>query len=312
MSSSNGSEALVFGTRAYAALQQAIAREAKLPLGEVERQQFPDGERYQRLLTPVGGRDAVVVGGTISDADTLELYDLACGLVQDGARSLTLVIPFFGYATMERSGKPGEVVTAKTRARLLSSVPVPGSGGRVLLLDLHSEGVPYYFEGALRPFHLRATPLVLAAAKRLAKDRPMVIACTDAGRAKWVEALANQLGVHASFVFKRRLSGQTTEVSGVSAQVQGAHVVIYDDMIRTGGSLLGAAHAYRAAGAAGISVITTHGLFCGDALDRLKQSGLFEAIVCTDSHPRARELSDDFLQVQSVAPLFAEHLRASR
>ena len=67
---------------------------------------------------------------------------------------------------------------------------------------------------------------------------------------------------------------------------------------------------HQAAGAAGISVITTHGLFCGDALTRLKSSGLFEAIVCTDSHPRARELADGFLQVESVASLFAEHIGA--
>ncbi|MGC4121593.1 MAG: ribose-phosphate diphosphokinase [Myxococcales bacterium] len=303
-------ETLVFGTRAYAPLQKAIAEAAKLPLGEIERKEFPDGERYHRIVSTVTEHDAVLVGGTITEVDTLELYDLACGLVQEGAHRLTLAIPFFGYQTMERMSKPGEVITAKTRARLLSSIPVPGSGSRVLLLDLHSDGVTYYFEGALQPFHLRATPIILAAARRLAGTRDMVIACTDAGRAKWVESLANMAGVRASFVYKRRTSGSTTEVTAVSAQVQGAHVVIYDDMIRTGGSLLGAAKAYQAAGAAGISVITTHGLFCGDALDRLEQSGLFEAILCTDSHPRARELAakSRFLQVESVAPLFAESI----
>ncbi len=304
-------DALVFGTRSYAYLQRAIAVAAGHGLGEVERTTFPDGELGLRIVTPVGGRNAVLVGGTASDSDTLELYDLACGLVQDGARSLVLAIPFFGYATMERMARPGEVVTAKTRARLLSSIPTPGSGSRVLLLDLHSDGVPYYFEGALRPFHLRATSIIMDTARRLAGSRPMVVACTDAGRAKWVETLANKLGVRASFVFKRRTDGATTEVTAVSAQVQGAHVVIYDDMIRTGGSLLGAARAYQAAGAAGISVITTHGLFVGDALARLRASGLFEAIVCTDSHPRALALADDFLQVASVAPIFVEHLRSS-
>lgn len=305
-------EAVVFGTRAYAPLQASIAKSLGTDAGEVERTEFPDGERYQRIVTPVGGRDTVLVGGTLSDADTLELYDLACGLVQEGARSLVLVIPYFGYATMERVSKRGEIVTAKTRARLLSSIPVPGSGVRVLLLDLHSEGVNYYFEGGVRSFHLRATSLIVGAARRLAGEGPLVMACTDAGRAKWVEALANQMGVHASFVFKRRLSGAATEVTGVSAQVQGAHVIIYDDMIRTGSSLLGAGRAYEAAGASRISVVTTHGLFCGDALARLRESGLFDAIVCTDSHPRARKLEDGFLRVESVAPLFAEHLKSGR
>ena len=87
---------------------------------------------------------------------------------------------------------PHEIVTAKTRARLLSSVPLPGSGSRVLLLDLHTEGIPFYFEGALRPVHLSARPVVLKALAALGVE---VVGCTDAGRAKWVERFANDLGV---------------------------------------------------------------------------------------------------------------------
>jgi ribose-phosphate pyrophosphokinase len=232
---------IIFSTQAYRYLGAEICGLTGFPPGEVERRQFPDGEHYQRICTAVEGRDAVLVGGTISEADTLELYDLACGLVQENARSLTLAIPFFAYATMERVARPGEVITAKTRARLFSSIPVPGSGIRVLLLDLHSEGVPFYFEGAIRPVHLRATPIIMNAARRLG-DSNFVLACTDAGRAKWVESLANRLGVSASFVFKRRLEEGNTEVTAVSANVRGAKVIIYDDMIRTGGSLLGGGH----------------------------------------------------------------------
>lgn len=297
---------LVFGTYAYQYLQQEICRLTQFEEGHIERAKFPDGEQYQRILSSVIGRDVVLVGGTISEADTLELYDLACGLVQEGIRSLDLVIPYFGYATMERVAKSGEIVTAKTRARLLSSIPVPGSGSRLLLLDLHSEGIPFYFEGALRPVHLRATPVISQAARKLAKNEDFVLACTDAGRAKWVETLANQFGVPASFVFKRRLGGATTEVTAVSAQVQGSQVIIYDDMIRTGSSLLSAAKAYRAAGAAHLSAITTHGLFVDSSLDRLHQSNLFDAIVCTNSHPRSHDLNHNFLQVESIAPIFAD------
>jgi ribose-phosphate pyrophosphokinase len=92
-------------------------------LGKVEVKDFPDGERYQRIVSDISDKDVILVAGTISDQDTLELYDLACALVKYGARSLDLVIPYFGYSTMERSVKRGEVVTAKTRARLLSSIP---------------------------------------------------------------------------------------------------------------------------------------------------------------------------------------------
>jgi ribose-phosphate pyrophosphokinase len=302
--------ALVFATRTYAEMAAEICWLMGAERGVVEQRDFPDGERWLRLVTTTAGRDVVLVGGTCSEADTLELYDLACGLVDKGARSLTLVIPWFGCATMERVTLRGEIVTAKTRARLFSSVPVPGSGSRVLLLDLHSDGIPYYFEGATRAFNLSARRLMVEAMRRFT-DGPFVLACTDAGRAKWVESLANELNVPAAFVFKRRLEGGKTQVTAVSAQVAGQHVVIYDDMIRTGGSLLNAALAYRDAGAARISAFATHGVLPGDALSRLAESKLFDRIVCTDSHPRALALRDDFLQVEPVASVFAEFLKAA-
>lgn len=117
------------------------------------------------------------------------------------------------------------------------------------------------------------------------------------------------MGADAAFVYKRRLSGRQTEVAGVSAHVRDKYVVFYDDMIRTGSSLLKAAAAYRASGARGISAITTHGLFPGNALAEMQTSGLLGQVVCTDSHPRALELECDYLQVKSVASLFADHLR---
>jgi len=298
---------IAFHTRSYARLGEAVRRAGGLDRGEVEVSAFPDGELYQRVLSRVAGEDAALVGGTPTDADTLELYDLACGLVEAGARSLQLVIPFFGYATMERASAPGEVVTAKTRARLFSSIPVPGSGSRALLVDLHTEGIPYYFEGGIRPVHVYAKPVILDIVRALAGG-DLVLACTDAGRAKWVESLANDLGVTASFVFKRRIEGRT-EVAAVSAQVEGRHVVIYDDMIRTGGSLVAAARAYQKAGARRISAVATHGVLPGDALARLRASGLFDRVVVTDSHPRALELQDDFLGVQTIAGLLADALR---
>jgi ribose-phosphate pyrophosphokinase len=297
---------MIFATGAYAELAGQVAERARVPAGEVETRLFADGERYLRLASDPAGRDAVVLGGTLTEADTLEIYDLACGVVEAGARSLTLLIPYFGYATMERATRAREVVTAKTRARLLSSIPVPGSGSRVLLLDLHTEGIPFYFEGALRPVSLSAAPVVLDALKRLGAE---VVACTDAGRAKWVERFANELGVSAAFVFKRR-SGQETEVTAVSAQVSGKRVVIYDDIIRSGGSLLAAARAYRDAGAASIAAVATHGVLPGDAAARLRSSGLLDKLVVTDSHPRAGSLRDGFVEVVSVAGVLADALNA--
>jgi ribose-phosphate pyrophosphokinase len=302
---------LLFAIRSYAYLGAALRQKLGWEEGRVQLEAFPDGERYQRILTLPTGREAVLVGGTISDADTLELFDLACALTRCGAQRLSLVIPYFGYSTMERAVKSGEVVTAKERARLLSAVPQAPGGNQVFLLDLHAEGIPHYFEGPVRPVHVYGKSLITRLAKELGGP-DLVLACTDAGRAKWVESLANELGVPASFVFKRRIDGSRTAVTAVSAWVKDRDVVIYDDMIRTGSSLLNAARAYRDAGARRLTALATHGLFPGDALERIQQSGLFSAIAVTDSHPRALALAGPGLTVASVAEVLAAALAEGR
>ncbi|MCU0684444.1 MAG: ribose-phosphate diphosphokinase [Polyangiaceae bacterium] len=301
---------IVFSLRDYEAFGAELSAALDASIGVIERKTFPDGEHYRRFESDVTGRHVVLVGGTVSDEATLELYDLAGAAVGHGASRLSLVVPYFGYSTMERAVRPGEVVTAKARARLLSSLPRPPHGVRVLLLDLHSEGIPYYFEGGIATCHVYAKSLVVQAARRFCgDDHDFVIASTDAGRAKWVESLSSDLGVRAAFVYKRRVSGDRTEIIGVSADVRGRQVVIYDDMIRTGGSLLSAARAYREAGATDIFAVCTHGLFPGEALDRLVDSNLFAGLAATDSHPRARALAGPRLAVSPCAPLFLAHLR---
>lgn len=299
--------ALVFYTPDYAGLAELVAARAGFDMGEVERREFPDGEHYRRIRTPVAGRDVVILGGTVSDRDTLEIYDLACAMAKSGARTLTLVVPYFGYSTMERAGKPGEVVTAKTRARLFSAVPPAAAGNRIVLLDLHSEGITHYFEAGLAPMHVYAKSVVSQAARRLGGG-DFVLACTDAGRAKWVESLANDMGVPAAFVLKRRLSGSEVELAAVNAQVGGQRVVIYDDMIRTGGSLVQAARAYRDAGAVYVAGLATHGVFPPGAVEKIQASGALDALVVTDSHPAAEQYRGDFLEVVTVADLLADQI----
>lgn len=302
---------LLFATERYQELGEDIAGTGGSDLGIVERKVFPDGERYRRIETDVATRDVVVVGGTVDDADTLEIYDLGSGLVQQGAHTLTLVLPWFGYQTMERATKRGEIVAAKNRARLLSSIPTAGSGNRVVLIDLHSEGIPQYFSGNIRPVHLQARSVVLQAIRDFGGE-DFVLGATDAGRAKWVESLANDLQVDAGFVFKRRLSDRETEVTALAADVEGRPVVIYDDMIRTGGSLISAAKSYQDAGASEVYAVCTHGVFAQESLSKLQGSGVLEGIACTNTRPDVQELADgDFLRVYSVADLIAQFLEES-
>lgn len=302
------SKKIIFSIRNYQYLKDEILELGDFEKGETEVKFFPDGERYQRILKPVSGRDVVLIGGTISDSDTLEIYDLAFALIKYGARSIHLVFPYFGYSTMERASLPGEVVTAKSRAVIFSSLPRTSLGNYFVFFDLHSEGIPHYFEGQSLIKHVYCKEIVIRVAQELAEEG-FVMACTDAGRAKWVEWLANEMGVYAAFVFKRRISGEKTEITAVSADVEGKDVVIYDDMVRTGGSLISAAKAYKEAGARKIYAITTHGLFNQEALSRIKASGVIERMVTTNSHPNCYNPSDALIQIESMAPLIVDQLK---
>jgi ribose-phosphate pyrophosphokinase len=296
---------LIFSTAAYTYLKdEVLALAPQLVDGVVESQVFPDAERYHRIVSTVTNQDVVLIGGTIDDANTLELYDIACGLAQNGARQISLFVPYFGYSTMERMVKPGEVVKAQSRALLFSSIPSVQNSVKIYLFDLHSEGIPYYFDRHVRTHHVYCKPVIMQAATALGAH-DFVLAATDAGRAKWVESLALELGVESAFAYKQRLDGATTALTGVNADVAGKHVIIYDDMIRTGGSLISCAKVYKAMGAKRIDVLCTHGMFCNDAVAKISSSDLIDRIVCTNTHPAALSAG---VKVWSIAALIATEL----
>lgn len=299
---------LLFCDPEYLSLAQKVQTALKADMGDVERKKFPDGERYLRVITPVRHRDVVMIFGTYSDDITLELFDLACSVVTDGCQSLRIVIPFFGYSTMERAVKKGEVVTAKTRARLLSAIPMAPHGNEIILLDLHSEGIPFYFEGPVKTTHLYAKKIVIQEALRMG-GTDFTLGAVDAGRAKWVESLANDMHVPASFIYKKRNEQGQVSVSGSNMSVQGRHVIIYDDMIRSGSSILQAAEAYHKGGASRISLMTTHGVFNGQAIEKFKKSGIVSDIVTTDSHPSSLKLSDPSVKVVTTEQIFSDYLK---
>lgn len=290
---------LLFSIPSYAYLEPSFLAVSDFEQGKVERKYFPDGERYIRIESDLWGRDVVLLGGTPTDTDWLEVFDLACGIARSGARSLAIVMPYFGYSTMERAVRTGEIVVAKTRARLLSSVPSPEGGTRVFLFDLHTDGIEFYLDDRVLTRHIYGAPIVTKKIKEKMGETSFVLGACDAGRAKWVQSLARDLGVEPAFVYKKRdeRSGSLA-VTGVNADVKGKEVVIYDDMIRTGSSLVQAARAYQAAGASRVHAIASHLVLPGDAWDKLQASGVFASIMGTDSHPGCQRLPRE-----DVAPI---------
>lgn len=297
---------LVFASEGYVYLENALV--SLLPNAEhgiIEKKVFPDGEIYHRILSDVQDKNLVFIADTTTEQNTLNAYDVASAMVKYGAESLTLVIPYFAYSTMERAVKQGEVVKAKTRARLFSTIPQAPKGNHIILIDLHSEGIPHYFENNVICTHLYAKPVITKAIRELGGE-DFILASTDAGRAKWVESLASEMQVLSAFVYKTRLSGSETKITGINASVQGKIVVIYDDMIRTGGSLIHAAKAYLEHGAKAIYAVATHLVLPDGSLEKIQQSNTITKIAGTNTHPNSQKYTaSDFLTIHDISELIA-------
>lgn len=303
---------LLFTIASYAYMAPRFLAAGDFEEGQIERKTFPDGERYLRIATDPWARDVVLLGGTPNDGDWLELYDLGCAISRAGARSLSIVMPYFGYSTMERATRPGEVVTARTRARLISSIPPCEAGSRVFLFDLHTDGIEFYFGDGHVTHHLYGSPLITRIIKQVMGDRKFVLGATDAGRAKWVQSLAGHLGVEPAFVYKKRdpVTGNIA-LTGINADVRGHEVMIYDDMIRTGSSLLQAGKAYLQAGATKVHAVASHLVLPGASIEKVLGAGVFETVSGTDSHPGSQPLAARGQLVAAAAELLVPALARS-
>jgi len=275
---------------------------------KVETQTFPDGEHYWRIEKPeyIRGKPAVYICGTVDDAAIFDAYNMCCNLVREGCSELHLVIPYFGYSTMERAVKQGEAVTAKNVAGLLSSIPTSPQGNHVYMIDLHSQGTQYYFEKSIHPIHLTCWNVI----KKMIADcgDDVVLGSADMGRAKWIEKMANELGISSAYIMKKRISGSKTEIVALNAEVKDKNVVIFDDMIRSGSSIIKAAEAYKSVGAKNIYVVCVHGVFVDGAIDRFKKSGLIQNVSCVNTHVKATLINDPFVKVYDSSQVIIDGL----
>jgi ribose-phosphate pyrophosphokinase len=286
---------------------------------DTERTRFGDqatGERYLRLAladrADLFGRDVIFVASTATDDDLAEVCRVGAAIAKYGARRVIYAIPYFGYSTMERAVKPGEVVTAKTVARQLSHIPSGDVQNCFLMMDLHTAGLVHYFEGECRRFELYAEPTLAEAIEEVATMDITVFGSADLGRPLWVETFARRFGTGLALVRKSR-DFETTKVEGVIGEVRGKVVIIYDDMTRSAKSLVHASDAYFAEGALGVHVVLSHLAFNNEDAIRALLDSRIGIIIGTNSHPMSQhpllsERAGRFM-VKDVSPLFVQAIR---
>ncbi|GIQ79852.1 ribose-phosphate diphosphokinase [Kipferlia bialata] len=293
-----------------------IAKLSYIKVGGIVRSRFHNGERYYRVDIPernsLVGRHVIYVGATDTDEALLEMFRLGCTFAELGATARTFVIPYLGYSTMERDVLPGEVVTAKTVLTMLSAIPSPGAGNMFLFLDLHAAGIRRFMSPNCVTQEAYCDQLLVKAAIELFGFDPAesVIASADLGRTTWVNSFSRRFGTGIAFIRKER-SKDKTQVCEVIGNVKGRKVVIYDDMVRTGKTLVQAADAYLASGATAVYALISHcAIPTREALDSVLNSSI-KHIITTNSHPSTSDpaiLDSDKITVLSVAPVFAKIL----
>lgn len=309
-----GRQTIVFSTQSSSYLADLIAAELQVARGTVIRESTHN-EVYYRLEIPdylyLMGKDVIFVGALASDADLLDTMRIGCALADAGTRRRLFVIPFLGCSTMDRGEKPGEVVVAKAHALMLSSIPNTQMGNMFAFLDLHIEGLLHYFEGPSTRLMVRAGDLLEAAVRRLELPEFM-IGAVDLGQPKVVETFAGRFNTDIAFL--RSLPGDDT-TSEIIGSVKGRVVLLYDDMVRSGKTMIHAAERYIANGATSVYAVVSHcALDNEEAIDGLVKSPLIK-IITTNSHPMSQhphvQLSPKF-EILDVSWLFEAVIRGQR
>ncbi|MDR3074959.1 MAG: ribose-phosphate diphosphokinase [Candidatus Methanoplasma sp.] len=253
-----------------------LAKELSNALGcayvQAATTRFPDGECYTRIDNESMNDDVVIVQNTYPDSNLIEMFLLQDAVKKLGAKRMTLVIPYFGYARQDRVFRPGEPESAKVMTKHLGMMC-----DRVFTVDIHKESILDYFECPHRD--LKAAHAIADHFK--GKNIDLVLS-PDVGAKDRAKAVGERMDVPYDHLEKVRLSGSDVRISPAKMDCVGKNVLIVDDMISTGGTIVAAKQALREAGARSVSVACTHGLFVNNALERLTGNAL-EAVLCCNT-----------------------------
>ena len=295
--------------RASRPLAEEIAAELGETLGEPNLAEFANGEVHCRFAESIRGCDAFIIqshgnSGEASINDSLmEQLIMVDAARRASAKRITAVCPHYAYARQDRKSSGREPITAKLVANMFAAA----GASRLVSVDLHSGQIQGFFDGPVD--HLTAMPVLVDRLRGL--DGELVIVSPDAGRVKVAERYANQLEADLAIVHKRRSSTMfnTVEAKEVVGEVDGKVCVLVDDMIDTAGTICAAADQLTQRGASRVIAATTHGVFSGQALERLEASPI-EKVIVTNTLPLPEGGDSDLVEVLSIAPLLARAINA--
>ena len=301
---SHGKDIKIFAGSSNRPLAEAICKEMGAELGNAEVGAFSDGENFVSIYETVRGSDVFVVQSTSAPVNDnlMEMLIMIDALKRASAGRITAVMPYFGYARQDRKTKPRDPISAKLVANLITRA----GADRVLTMDLHASQIQGFFD--IPVDNLLGNPIFTRHfAERFGDDVDgTMVVSPDVGSVARARAFAQKLGMGLAIVDKRRQKANSSEVMNIIGDVRGKRVILFDDMVDTGGSLCGAAQALvELGGATEVVACASHGVLSGPAVDRIEKSVIKEVIFLDTIQPRA-DVKCDKIKYLSVAHMFAE------
>ncbi|MER8182963.1 ribose-phosphate diphosphokinase [Kitasatospora sp. NPDC094015] len=296
----------LFSGRAHPELAAEVAAELGTELVPTKALDFANGEIYVRFLDSARGADCFVMQSHTAPINQwiMEQLIMIDALKRASARSITAILPFYGYARQDKKHLGREPISARLVADLLAQA----GADRIMAVDLHTAQIQGFFSGPVD--HLFALPVLCDYVGEKVDRAKLTIVSPDAGRVKVADQWSDRLGAPLAIIHKRRDMSQANTIlsAEVVGDVKDRVCVLVDDMIDTAGTICAAADALFENGAADVIVAATHGVLSGPAADRLKNSRVSE-FVFTNTLPTPAQLQMDKVTTLSIAPSIAAAIR---
>lgn len=304
--------AVLFSGNSNSNLAQSVAQNLNMDLGNALVSKFNDQEIRIRINENIRNRDAYVIQSTCTSNDQsindhlMELYLMIRALKRASTKSITAIIPYYGYARQDRKAEPRVPISAADVALLIETA----GADRVVAVDLHCGQIQGFFRDVPVDNLYASIAFVPYFAHKDLKN--IVVVSPDAGGVPRAKEFLNKLGAYnikgdVAMIIKQRARAGVIEQMNLVGNVEDADAIIVDDMCDTGGTLVKAAELIKASGARRVYAAITHPVFSGPALDRISNSVIDEMVISDtiELNPRAPE---NITQI-SIAPLLAETIR---
>jgi ribose-phosphate pyrophosphokinase len=303
MSIVDGKKIKLFALSSNRTLADEIARTSGIEISSADVVRFADGEISINIEESVRGHDCFVIQSTSSPANEhlMELLIMADALKRASARTVNVIMPYYGYSRQDRKSKSRQPITAKLIADMLQVAGV----NRLICLDLHAAQIQGFFNVPIDNFP--ASPLLADYFLYNKALENVVIVSPDHGGVTRARIFARILNAPLAIIDKRRPEPNKAEVQNIIGDVMGRVAIMVDDIIDTAGTLVAGAQALIDAGATKVYAAATHAVFSGDAIEKINQSVLCQVVVTdTIELPKHKE-SPKIIQL-SIGPLLGQSI----